>query len=534
MKTAQPSSCSTLSTLAMNCVLKNVSSDVLSKLICVSKKMAQCVESTENVIIRNKPQNKRLPLNNVHVLQIFSVPIIIDSIDIDLFPVSSVRSLTLSSFNCVTYNVLSSILDTVSLTSLSFCFIGGYDMPSKDYVNTVVSKQPHLQSLKIIKDLSFNSHLSTAADVVEITRLTELTSLRIFAYSDTFSTLPSLNTLNVFVCDSDYFNSTINQFTCCSTLENLIIRGDITSFSEIHNVTNLTHLATFNMLDTDIVVDQQIGLLSNFKKTKVYVNGFAGIEDVFLSLIDAPSNIVVVSEIHMEEEDSIPALSLSELKDSIKFIENSSVLPHLISIFSDSMVIQATLLSLSLPRCYEDIYINTETFNCSNLLYLQSIQSVAHTITFENVSHLHSFSVLTSFTLLQELTLRGVDAQVDLHLLPNLKRLGMIHGRFQNISNLKIDFIKSIQTDDPHPEELLSLPNVKTIAWSGDKLPFDFVLKFNPQRYLHFFVELQHYTQEEKAILAKKNIYLDNIIFEFFEDEAEPLDEAEEGEEEEM
>ncbi|ELP86434.1 hypothetical protein EIN_031450 [Entamoeba invadens IP1] len=256
---------SKLSTLAYFQVYNYVPLRFLYSLLFVNKKNRNLISMLTETICEESylPHIAHTPFLNTLTIQTKNPSLGVK----DLSVVKTLSKLQRISIDAdITVDQLTQIL-APKLTSLSVSFCESGEEANTKFIDTI-SGQTTLQQLSIAKDFSKHNRFSLTKEVASLSNLQNLTSLKVFCFCSSFTTITTLVALNVFVADSTYFNQHIGEFLACRRLRSLTLRNYFTRFSQIENVTKLTHLTSMDITESEVGSDPLISSLTTMSNLK--------------------------------------------------------------------------------------------------------------------------------------------------------------------------------------------------------------------------------------------------------------------------
>ncbi|KAL7719678.1 Uncharacterized protein QTN25_003375 [Entamoeba marina] len=355
----------------------------------------------------------------------------------------------------LTQNQLRTIVPS-TVTFLSVNFHEGNDAQNASFI-TEISKQTQLQSLSISKYYSRYNSFSSAVQVVYLTALSKLTSLKVFCYNHQFTKLTSLASFNVFVADSNYFNDTVSFFTACRRLRSLTLRNYFTHFSMIEQITTLTHLTSIDLTEkhpppTASLLSLPPGLRL---KALTICNGFAGdvssLSNIFPHGVDDIRLLCSHVDFSSVRTLANGVVKLIVLKDVTTY-QHLEVLPSFCAL-TGLDIINSTLPSpfFCLTNLKHLMLAFIPHLDCNSVSTLSSLTSIV----LSNIQDVINASVIPTLPSLTTLTITRVDIKKSIffQLRPGLK-LRIQKDYFTPndlvlLGSLKIivDFSKEIEDD---------------------------------------------------------------------------------------
>ncbi|ELP94470.1 hypothetical protein EIN_047730 [Entamoeba invadens IP1] len=525
---------SRLSAICLNQIFVHLTINNLANLAQVSKKCGRCVNGMDFLNLREDfiPTIK-FSYTNLRSMQIISYESFITQVP-QVSQISNLRSLVFDDTNCVPYSTLQTILPSLSLTRLAFCFLNevSTQITSRDYIDIVLHTQPKLKDLAISKELVVNRESAFDIYTRNLSVLTELTNLKVFSYTPEFSSLPKIKRLNVYVADNTLFNDTITSYTQTTTLTNLVLRGDFDNFSDIFHVSSLAQLSVLDILRTDITNDAFLTQLVNCNIKQIKTNGFFGIDSEVMKYATNGEKFYVDTEIYLNKENApIPENILKEIRSEFKQLKKSSIKPFMVSIFSNNIRLQATIISSFFPHCYSDFCVSTKRFDCENFRLFDEYENVVRDITFKRVNEFVHFDVLQTMNSLESLMLYNVNVEIPIRNLTQLKTLCIHNGIVQDFDGLNLEQIRFSKVLGASEEKVLALNRLQVLFWYGSPFNFDMIENVVKTTALRIFVETQKVPQERLERLKKQKVFVlfEDEEVEESEDQSESSDDSDDG-----
>ncbi|KAL7718935.1 F-box domain-containing protein [Entamoeba marina] len=488
----------------------------ITTLLMINKKFTHIISYINTLQVRHDHNKlvKHIPLPRT--IYFSSIQTQIPSLIIP----TSITSLYIDIDKIISYNDLHAILQNVTLNDLSFGFLNEpLTIECKKYVDVVVEFQPQLRSLSITKDLTFCHDYSPEYDVISLSKLHHLTHLKSFAYSSTFSNLPKLQTLDVFINDPRLFNSTIHELNKCSRLTKLLLRGDFEEFLSVVNITKLKNISTLDMSGCDYSLDPSILILSSLTNlTTVYLCGFFGVNESFLTTLQLPKLFDVSCELYFDNEIGADRTTLELIQTNLNQLPYkpiNSIKPYLITIFNEDIELQATLVSTFLPHCYMDICIRSQVFDCLQLNHLKGLYDSIQNITFAWTRRIDNFNELKKAQILHTIAIRNSIYEFnELNQLTQLKNLIVSNGKLPLLNGLKLENLKCRNVNCENIDFIRNMPTLKSLIWDGRPIDVEILWELKPNSTFKIFMDITNISPDVISGLMKRNVYLESIGYE--------------------
>ncbi|ELP88431.1 hypothetical protein EIN_229640 [Entamoeba invadens IP1] len=188
----------------------------------------------------------------------------------------NVRTLIFSFDATTDYHFFSTVMNLIPLNRLNRLEFGTCDVGSdciKMSAQKISKTQNCLKELNFWRDPGLLGRNSSQNEIEAISKLTQLEVMRCFAWSNTFTSLVNISSLNLHFKDD--FNRFVDDFVTLKNLRILTVRSqNLKTYVSISRVVEITQLTTLDIVRTQIVKDPEILRLSactNLKNVIVYM-----------------------------------------------------------------------------------------------------------------------------------------------------------------------------------------------------------------------------------------------------------------------
>ncbi|KAL7718936.1 F-box domain-containing protein [Entamoeba marina] len=273
------------------------------------------------------------------------------------------------------------------------------------------------------------------------------------------------------------------------------------------------------MSGCDYSLDPSILILSSLTNlTTVYLCGFFGVNESFLTTLQLPKLFDVSCELYFDNEIGADRTTLELIQTNLNQLPYkpiNSIKPYLITIFNEDIELQATLVSTFLPHCYMDICIRSQVFDCLQLNHLKGLYDSIQNITFAWTRRIDNFNELKKAQILHTIAIRNSIYEFnELNQLTQLKNLIVSNGKLPLLNGLKLENLKCRNVNCENIDFIRNMPTLKSLIWDGRPIDVEILWELKPNSTFKIFMDITNISPDVISGLMKRNVYLESIGYE--------------------